>query len=220
LPAYPAAALLAARWLALADRKAFLPAWVGWFPPGLFAALGVLFLLGGPIARTAGSERLGGLDPEAIGWRSLPAGIAFSLAALACIRALRMRSIARWAWSIWLGWAGAITALALFLYPLVNELKSARLVAEWLAARPEKPAAIPCLNVQPEGYRFYGGVPTVRDSDLAAALDREGAHFLGLANDLEYEALPPELRARMSVLHRAKVGSREVLVLGAASGTR
>ena len=216
LPAYPAVALLAARWLVLAERDSRLPAWSGWFPSVLFAAAGALLLCGGALAEIAGSERLGGLDPARIEWRSVPAGIAFSIAAFTSIRALRRRAVASWAWSILLGWAGAITAVAVFLYPLVNELKSARTLAEWLAARLEKPTAIPCLFVQPEGYRFYGGVPTVRDSDLAAALDREGGQFLGLANELEYESLPLEVRERMSVLHRSKVGSREILVLGSA----
>ncbi len=222
LPAYPAAALLSARWLALAVRDARLPAWVGWFPAGIFAVAGALLFFAGPIAKTvvanmAEEEPLGGLDPSLIGWRSVPAGLFLLIGAFASVRALRRRAIESWAWSIWLSWAAGLTALALFLYPLVDTLKSPRPLGLWLAGRPQKPAAIPCLGVQPEGYRFYGGVPTVRDDDLGAALDREGNRFLGLARDSEFERLPPELRERMRVLHRANVGSREILVLGAAS---
>ncbi len=221
LPAYPAAALLSARWLALAVRDARLPAWVGWFPAGIFAVVGALLLFADPIAKLvvanmAGEEPLGGLDPAAIGWRSLPAGLSFLVGAFASVRALRRRAIEGWAWAIWLSWAAGLTATALLLFPLADALKSPRPLGEWLAGRPEKPSAIPCLGVQPEGYRFYGGAPTVRDDDLAAALDREGERFLGLARDRDFERLPLELRERMRVLHRASVGSREILVLGAA----
>ena len=76
-------------------------------------------------------------------------------------------------------------------------------------------ASIPCVGVQPEGYRFYGRVPTTKEPILPA-LDRDGAQFLGLISRKHYDALPPELRARVRVLDARNVGSRDVLVLGAA----
>ncbi len=64
---------------------------------------------------------------------------------------------------------------------------------------------------------MYGGVWTVRDDDFVAALDREGDRFFGLARERDFETFPLEMRQRLRVLHQASVGSREILVLGAAS---
>jgi hypothetical protein len=69
--------------------------------------------------------------------------------------------------------------------------------------------------VRPEGYRFYGRVPTVDDRDLEGALEREGERFLGLVRERDFLALPAAVQARFRVLGADDVGSRRVLVLGA-----
>jgi hypothetical protein len=108
----------------------------------------------------------------------------------------------------------AVAVAALSLVPSINRFKSARLLAEAVAKRPEKPARIPCVGIQPEGYRFYGRIPAVREP-LEVALEREGRQFLALVREPDFDKLAPGLRERLVVLERAQVGSRDILLLGA-----
>ena len=181
-PVYPAAALVAARELAIAQRRGSLSRWV--CEPTLAVAL---------LAAGAANATL----------------------------ALRRGHVGRWAAGLLAGFGAAAVTLGLALPPAANGLLSAREVAEVVAARPERPREIPCLGVQPEGYRFYGGVPAVRVETLdevLAALEREGPRFLALMRGESFDSLPAELRARLVVHHASEVGSREVVVLGARPG--
>jgi len=149
---------------------------------------------------------------------ALPAGIAFTVAALASAVFLRRGNLARWADAIALGLTTGGVAAAIFVLPLIDVTKSARTLAHEIAARPEKPAEIPCFGVQPEGYRFYAGVPTVRGehSDFETGAQRFGADFLALVAEREWDKMPADFRARFAIRHRRQVGSRDVLVIGVA----
>ncbi len=214
LPAYPGAALVATRWLVSAWSAGRFPRWVGWFGTAVLAAAAVLLLAARAIVQSD-ADFLGGLDPGALAWRALPAGVVFLVGAFVSARLLRKRASASWARAISSTWAlGASVAIGL-VYPFVDPVKSPQGVSEWVAARSEKPERIPCVGLQPEGYRFYSGIPAVRDDDLLAALQREGDDFLALICEGDHRELPDDVRSRFRVLHRARVGSRNVLVLGA-----
>jgi hypothetical protein len=109
----------------------------------------------------------------------------------------------------------ALCCAALLVAPVLDEVKCARGLALDVAALPQKPAWIPTLGVQPEGYRFYAGVPTTRSDDLAGALEQHGASFLALVEERDHAKLDPALKARTVELLRRQVGARDILVLGA-----
>jgi len=220
LPIYPAAALLLAREAASCERAGGLPRWVrsgtaalllllglflcasGWFPERLEAlvdvpesgddAIQALYLLGGRLALVGAPLALAG--------------------AIAFLPRLPAR---RWTATVGAGFAVAASIYALVLVPAINPAKSAREVAAWVAARPEKPTSIACQGVRPEGYRFYAGVPASTEP-LLPALEREGAQFLGLVDRKNWSKLSEEERSRFQVLRPWAPGGRNVIVLGAA----
>lgn len=210
LPAYPAAALLGAWALARASERGRLGRGLAW------TALPALGLAGAALV-TAGFVPKARAELGAdLAWRGPLAGAALLAAALGAAHAWRRVGLSGLARRLALGWAlGGAAALALVL-PALDRAKSPRPLAERLAARPERPVAIPCLGVQPEAYRFYGGVPTTRDHDLRRALERDGADFLALVRAEEWEALPEQLRARLRIAETARVGSRRIHVVVAA----
>jgi hypothetical protein len=138
--------------------------------------------------------------------------LAGAILALALLKRRRITASARaTAWAL-----GATAIAAAFtVFPEINPLKSARSMALAVAARPEHPSHIPCVGAWPEGYRFYSGRPFVH-GPFGDALDREGAQFLGLIQDQNFEALTPEERARYRVVHSQRVGRRTLYVVGAA----
>ena len=205
LPAYPAAALLAARELALRMRWRQLPAWMVWPGPAVLVVIGAAL----PVVGMLDTE-LPGLtwQPTAIG---LPLVVAGVFAVIAAHRG-RLRSWIGWQLG---GWAVFATVFALSVVPLINPVKSARILAEQLAQRADLPTEIPCVGVQPEGYRYYGGIPTVRRdgmADLWADLARH-EEFLALVEENELAAASEELRQQVVVEYSRDVGSKDVLIL-------
>ncbi|MBL8861809.1 MAG: glycosyltransferase family 39 protein [Planctomycetes bacterium] len=208
LPVYPVAAWFAAWAMAAGLARGSLPGWATW---GASVLLGAVGLAAGIVPRLV--AELAPLAPAA-----LPAALALVGAAGASCAFLRRGNLARWADALALGLSGAGLAAALLVVPEVDPIKSARTLAQEIALRPERPSEIPCFGVQPEGYRFYAGLPTVRAyaSDWIIAPKREGAQFLGLVAERDWVKAPEERRARFRILHRRQVGSRDVLVLGLA----
>lgn len=204
LPLYPAAALLCAREIAHAQRRGGLARSVRASVPALLlvAALGVSAspFLATDVApyRTAAFAVGGCLAAGATGawvWRGEPR---------------------RWAQATSAGFALAVIAFAVLGVPRFNVEKSARGLALYLASRPQRPLSIPCVGVQPEGYRFYGRVPATKE-ELWPALERDGDQFLALIAEKHFRALSAEERARVRVLERRGVGSRDILVLGSSA---
>lgn len=206
LPLYPAAAWFAAVAFerALATRR--LTAGLGPVTAGIMLFIG----LGLGVVPHVVDE----LEPFASA--TTPVAFAFVISAGAAFAYLRRGEIARWADALALGLSAAAIAAAIWVIPLVDPVKSARILAHEIAALPQKPAEIPCISVQPEGYRFYAQVPTVRGShvDLEVARRRFGRDFLLLINEHSWDELPAAYRARLVVVHRRQVGSRNVLVIG------
>lgn len=121
----------------------------------------------------------------------------------------------RWADALALGLSATGLAAAIWVIPLVDPIKSARILAHEIAALPEKPAEIPCIGVQPEGYRFYAGVPTVRGGfeDLVARPQGFPPDFLALVAERDWDRQSEALRVQFRIVHRRQVGSRDVLVI-------
>jgi 4-amino-4-deoxy-L-arabinose transferase len=215
LPAYPAAALLAARWLVLSGatgRGGRAAAWLGATCP---AAIGASLLLA-PVLGPALAGALGEELPRGLASRAVIAGLPLCAGAAWIVRELRGRPGLAWARALSWTWAGAVSFALLVLLPALDPLKSGRPLALTLAARPERPLALECFGVRPEAYRFYGGVPARAGGTLAAALEREGPELLALVRAETFERLPRRLKSRLSVLDEARVGSRRILVVGAA----
>ena len=210
LPAYPAAALLGARWLVVSIRARSFPAAVGWIGSGVLGLLALVLLVAGP-ASTLSDE-----IPAGLAWRGPLAAVAWGAGAVWGVRYLRRRRFFAWARSLFATWVVAMSLALFLILPVIDPLKSARSVARFLAARPERPETIPCFGVHPEAYRFYGRVPTVKGDSWQAALERDGDDFLALMKDLNWERIPDEQRSRLHVLLQASVGSRELFVVGAA----
>lgn len=212
LPAYPAAALLAAR--AIRVRLATGGS-LGAVVVSSAAVLGLMGLASAALGPVALARPIAGLDRGALelGLRGALAGLPLMAGALWVIRARRApgpsAALGRvlWVWSLGLASAG------LALLPVVDRAKSARDFAALVAARPERPTEIPCVGVQPEGYRFYGAIPTVRSSDPGRWLAREGREFLALVSERRWPGLGG--RERYRVLAETRVGSRRVFLLGA-----
>ncbi len=205
LPAYPAAALLAARELAVRLRARAFPRWLTWPGPAVLLLMGVALPAVGVMI-----DDLPGLT-----WQPLVIGLPLMVAGVAAVASAHRRRPWRWiGWQLG-GWAVFATVLALTIAPLVNPIKSARGLAEKLAARPNLPAEIPCVGVQPEGYRYYGSIPTVRADgidDLEGYLDRSGP-FLALVEEEALDDASDALRQRFEVEYFRAVGSKDVLVL-------
>jgi 4-amino-4-deoxy-L-arabinose transferase-like glycosyltransferase len=218
LPAYPAAALLAARWFANTLRSARFPRWIGWIPVAVFT------LLAGACCAAQAIAKREGFEHHQLLVRAALAGVVFALAAFFAARMLLRGDIAGWARAVARGWCAGLVATVVLLVPLVDPAKSDRELGRILAALPQRPSAIPCFGTDPDGARFYGGVPTVlggpywlRDREPEEALARDGAACVCLMEASAWNRLGPERQARFRELARQRVGSDEVLVLGMAS---
>jgi 4-amino-4-deoxy-L-arabinose transferase-like glycosyltransferase len=215
LPAYPAAALLAARWLANALRNASFPRWIGWIPVAVFA-----LLAGACCAAQAIAERAGFEHGQLLARAALVA-VVFALAAFFAARALLRRDFAAWGRAVARGWGAALLATIVLLVPLVDPAKSDRELGRILGSLSQRPSAIPCFGTDPDGVRFYGGAPTVlsgahwsRDREPEEALAREGAAFVCLMEAKAWNKLGEKRQASFRELARQRVGSDLVLVLG------
>lgn len=208
LPIYAAGAWLAAVAFERALRDGRLTHWVTAPTTAVFLAAGVAALAVPPFVPA--------VQPYT---RTIfPVAVALIGASVAGFVFLRRRDLGRWADSIAVGFSAAGLAAALWVIPAVDEVKSPREFAQVIAARPEKPARIPCVGVQPEGYRFYGGVPTVRSHAAALVEDfeRGGADRLALVAERDWLQMPASTRSRFEILAQHRVGSRSVLLLGRA----
>ena len=214
VPAYPAAVLLCARYVAEMQREGRLSAWVRRLSAVGLALLGAV-VLSGPFFPDHFEHLVGGRSMseaiEALGWRPMLLGAVALVTAGLALYAPDARAFAR---RIGVGFTLVGVIYTTLCVPQINPFKSARVLANYLAQRPERPMAIPCFGLNPEGYRFYGGVPAVSSSDLGGALEREGPEFLALVEGGRWERLPPELRRRFAVLLDSDVGGRRVVVLG------
>jgi 4-amino-4-deoxy-L-arabinose transferase-like glycosyltransferase len=215
LPAYPAVALLAARALTrlAADREDRALRRAALVAPALLTLVGLAACFAF-LATPAVLRKM----PEAtdIGLRGLGLGLPVAALGWSTLRALRSDRALAYAARL----AGTMAALALgvglLIYPLVDVRKSAEGFARVLAARPETPASIPCYGVQPEGYRFYSGRPTVGDATgelIAQAAADRSQPFLALVTEARFGELPASTRAVIEIAHREQVGSRSVLLL-------
>lgn len=225
LPIYPAAALLCARVLADALRGRSLPRAVFRVGGGVLALSGIVVLaasatlfVAGERLRAAVSDDVDRLDTveflDAQAPWLLPLGLVFLWGARIALRRVARGDLAKATDALAQTVALAMLVAVVTIVPALDPFKSARELAVWLAARPETPQSIPCLGVQPEGYRFYAGVPTNKDP-LALALDRDGAQFLALVWRKDWNELEVALRERLQIVRTWRVGSREILVLGA-----
>ncbi|MEY2785189.1 MAG: Undecaprenyl phosphate-alpha-4-amino-4-deoxy-L-arabinose arabinosyl transferase [Planctomycetota bacterium] len=202
MPIYPAAALLIGAEIALLADRGALSRWIRWPAALLLGLVGAAALALAPFHAELEGLRLGAALVGVV----LVGGALLAWRAQHDLRAQSLR--------LALTLALAVAVAALSLVPSINRFKSARLLAEAVAERPEKPARIPCVGIQPEGYRFYGRIPAVREP-LEVALEREGRQFLALVREPDFDKLAPALRERLVVLERAQVGSRDILLLGA-----
>lgn len=238
LPIYPVAALLGARVLArsfetrsaapgIEARWMRVPAALLGFVGGLIALAGAALAAGGAQALGELAQRLARVDGddlaaarelvEPLGAALLVVGLALAAGCALAWRSLARRDVARASNELAAGLCAAWALFALLCAPALDSRKSARELALWLAARPEKPSAISCMGVQPEGFRFYGRLPAVKE-DLAIALEREGDRFLALVAPDDLARLSPQVRDRTRVLDARAAAERGVVVLGRAPG--
>jgi len=218
VPAYPAAVLLCARHVAEMQRQGRLSAWVRRLSAGTLALLGTLVMTARFFPGRfdgLGTGRSTAVVLDALGFRPTLLGLAGVLAGFLALRARDARSFA-----LRLGFGFTLVGViyTALCVPAINPFKSARVLAGYLAERPERPTAIPCFGVNPEGYRFYAGVPAVESSELVAALEREGPEFLALVEGGRWERMDPEVRRRFAVLLDRDVGGRRVVVVGRGGG--
>lgn len=215
LPIYPAACLLGAHWLT--TRGTPLPSrWAYRFPVALFGLLSIV------VAIAPFAADLEGVDFAPLRVPSIAMGLVLMGGAVLMERALRRNASSAWTRSLATSWLIATLIGWCTIPGVMNPTKSARLLTEQIAARPEKPSAIPCVGVHPESYRFYGhflgahpsGIPTVREP-FEEHLEREGAEFLGLIRERDWDKLGAESQAPYREILRTRVGSRMVLLLGA-----
>lgn len=204
LPVYPAAALLAAHALAsgeaLRGATRATAAVVGSLGAG--AAIVPWFVdATRPFAATFLAVAVPLLLAAASGWRARDA--------VAGARVLAQ------------GVGGALLLAAAFVVPHVDASKSPAALARSIAALPPSPSRVAFVGVQPEGYRFYAGVPGVKiagtdaevERGVREAIVREGAAFVLVARDRDLDRLPADVRAALREVARARVGARDVLVL-------
>lgn len=208
LPAYPAAALLAARALAAWMRRG------GRAGAEIAASSWVLVLATSVVPLCVWIF----LPPvHALGWRIAAVFAPGFVLGCVALRSWRHGDARGWASAALAAVGSSATLAALLLLPLADPWKSARSVALALASRPERPSLVPCVGVHPEGYRFYGGVPAVADR-LEEALEHDGAELLALVRDRDWNKLDRGLRRRLVILEQHRVGSRGIYVVGAAGG--
>lgn len=212
LPLYPVAAWCAALAFERALESGRLTRWA---TVTVTSALFVGGLAAGVVPRF-----IGYLRPHADA--AMPNAIILVIASGAAFGFLRRGNLARWADALALGLSATGLAAAIWVIPLVDPVKSPRILAHEIAALTEKPAEIPCIGVQPEGYRFYAGVPTVRGEldDFAEGTDGLAPDFLALISERDWDHSPAAFRARFRIVHRRQVGSRDVLVIGTPHGVR
>jgi hypothetical protein len=174
-----------------------------------------LFVLSG-VAALAAPHFVKEAQPYA--WPARLVALPLLASGIASLVFLRRGNLARWADAMALGVTGAVLAAAVLVAPVVDAQKSARSLAEIVVRRIEKPARVPCVGVQPEGYRFYGGVPAVRADEpaLLAQLERDGNQCLALISEKEWARIAADSRTRFAVLHQQRVGSRTIFLLGRA----
>lgn len=233
MTAYPACALLAARWLASAVRAQRVGGLAAFVPSALFAAFAAAFAFGVPVVRWlylraqgAGSEPLNELYDatarDGLAWQLALVALPFAAGAALAARAAARREVERWAAAVGATWCVGLTVALVVLAPVIDPLKSDRSTAALLAARPEKPSEIPCYGTAADGVRFYGGGPCVqaenaglKNGEIEQRLEREGAQFLALVDGEDFAQLEPGRQAHFRILERRRVGDRDVLVLGA-----
>jgi 4-amino-4-deoxy-L-arabinose transferase-like glycosyltransferase len=216
LPAYPALALVTARFMAVRARAGGLPRWVGWTTCLLLAALGALLC-------AVGVLRPGELP--GLVWRSGLLGATLIAGSLLALRFFRRNNHNSWARSVTVSWVVLTTLLAVLVFAVVNPMKSGRYLAAEIAGLEQRPQQIPCLGVRPrmgvrpEAYRFYGGLPTVAVDELAPHRERDGADFIAMVLRRQWDEMPEDERSTMRVLINRRVGSKDILVLGSAFPT-
>ncbi len=221
LPAYPAAALLGARWLVRAVRSDRFPLWVGWFSTALLALSGVA-VSGGAWMASRADERL-----HSLAGAGSAAGLALLALSIPSALSLLSKEWDKWAYRAAVSWSLGLTIGGMLLLPAIDPVKSTRTIAEAIAHLPQKPNLIPCFGEQPEGFRFYSGLPfaaapvlAARGVDLSAIQAHEGDAFLGVFRQDEWDRLPVEQRQRLHILIRSRLGSSGVLVAGTAKPER
>lgn len=214
LPIYGAAALLAADELSWRASHGEWKRWLVRAPAALLVVAGTAVALLGIVLLVPSASEQWPFLAEAQPYRHAAwpfAAVLAAFGALAWKRAGEPRGTDHLVHAT----GGGLLVAALFVAPVLDEVKCARNLALAVARLPQKPEWIPVRGVQPEGYRFYGGVPTVRSRDLAKALQRERGQFLALVEEREYAVLEPELKQQTVELLRMQVGARDILVLGA-----
>jgi hypothetical protein len=224
LPAYPALALLGARWLCEVVRDARAVRAIVTPVPVLLVLLG-LALCASPLF----VERFNAELPT-LSWEPALAGLPLLLGAAIAVRSGWRGKHLGATLALAFGLAGFATATALLVFPLINPIKSARALALEVAAMPEHPTEIPCIGLMPEGYRYYSRRPIVHGPSLDASLDdpvspqeiaflalvqREGDQFLALVQQANYENWSAATRSHVEIRHEQLVGRRKIYVLGA-----
>ncbi|MCP3859094.1 MAG: hypothetical protein GY704_05535 [Phycisphaeraceae bacterium] len=213
MPAFPAVGLLAARWIVRQQEEAGPDrGWRAWTLPssiilGVAGLGGCVAFLAVPLIPEGAPEIPGVL------WRGLAFGIPTLVLSALAIRAAWRGRPGAWAGFQAAAFVGATTIAALLVFPVLDDMKCARRIGAVLAARPERPTAIPCFGVSPEAFRFYSGRPTIK-ARLGDAWDREGREFLALISMKRRKDLPRRVRDGMIVLHEERLGKRTVLLLG------
>jgi len=232
---YPALALLGARVLSLALRSGRISRTMALVPMALFALLALLFSCAMPLA-----EHLGARDPKFAAklegyyqvsaatqdlWpRAALVAALFTIGLGACWRARRKGLAERWAESVAVTWCLALAATSALVLPAANAIKGDRALAALLQAQGECPTAVPCYGTAPEGPRFYNGGPCVigeaaggdGPGDLAARMEREGAQFLALIEERDFDRLPIDVRRALEIRGTVLTGSRHVHVVARA----
>ncbi len=226
LPAYPAVALLSSRWIAQALRVRRNDRWLAAPVPALLALIGIA-LCGVGFFQSR-------LPPEfpSIAWQSVAVGLSLAGGAALAVRESWRGEHARATLALAGGLAIAVCVASLIVFPLVNPAKSSRSLAAYLLTRPERPTAIPCVGVMPEGFRFYSGLPIVQGPGLDHAdpkglelqeqsflesARREGPDFLALVAERNWLSWSEATRAAFEIRHAQSVSARKVLVLGLQS---
>ena len=232
---YPALALLGARVLANALRSGVVPRAMAHVPAVLFALLALLFAGALPLV-----DMLGARDPNLAAklegyyqvkaaapdmWlRVLVVAVVFAVGLCLSWRAWRNGLAEPWARSVAFTWCLALAATSALVLPAVNAVKGDRALAALLHAQPERPSAVPCYGTAPEGPRFYDGGPCVIGElpssaglgDLAAHMEREGAQFLALFEERDFDRLPDDARRALEIRGSVLTGSRHVHVVARA----
>jgi 4-amino-4-deoxy-L-arabinose transferase-like glycosyltransferase len=224
LPAYPAAALLGARWIAESSRTARARRVVDVIVPA------VLFVAGIALCAASAFDARFPEEFRELTWQPFALGLPLACAAAFAGIHIWRGEHTRGTLTLAAGLAISMTATTLVFFPLLDPLKSARGVSATLAARTERPSEIPTVGVMPEGYRFYSGRPVVHGPVLdATAADplathqveflelarAQGKEFLALVQWRNWEDWSEATRAQFAILHEQMVGRRRVMILGA-----